>query len=229
MWPSNLTITNAWIHAVCKRLHLSIRCHPWIILIKCLWVSGRVWAWSLLYLSEISVYCRFRVHQNDAFHLQHVLYNIYTICRDHSHSVYAPSQWETALQCNAVSCWLGSYTECSLHLVALCFVVVIGFMWIQAVTLRYIIIPCQLTHCGLVTPYGDWDLGQHWLKIMACCLTAPSHYLNQCWITINMVQWHSYKGSFPRDTSVIDYENQLENYSSEIYFETPKGQRIKSA
>ena len=22
----------------------------------------------------------------------------------------------------------------------------------------------KLTHCGLVTPYGDWDLGQHWLR-----------------------------------------------------------------
>ena len=21
-----------------------------------------------------------------------------------------------------------------------------------------------LTHCGLVTPYGDTDLGQHWLR-----------------------------------------------------------------
>ena len=23
---------------------------------------------------------------------------------------------------------------------------------------------CTLTHCGLVTPYGDRDLGQHWLR-----------------------------------------------------------------
>ena len=27
--------------------------------------------------------------------------------------VYAPSQWEMALQCNAVSHWLGAYTGCS--------------------------------------------------------------------------------------------------------------------
>ena len=30
-------------------------------------------------------------------------------------SVYAHSQWETALQCNAVPHWLGAYTEESLH------------------------------------------------------------------------------------------------------------------
>ena len=29
-------------------------------------------------------------------------------------SVYAPSQWETALRCDAVSHWLGTYTEWSL-------------------------------------------------------------------------------------------------------------------
>ena len=27
---------------------------------------------------------------------------------------------------------------------------------------------------------------------LACWLTAPSHYLNQCWLIISEVQWHSY-------------------------------------
>ena len=26
--------------------------------------------------------------------------------------------------------------------------------------------------------------------VMACCLTAPSHYLNQCWVIITEVLWH---------------------------------------
>ena len=26
--------------------------------------------------------------------------------------------------------------------------------------------------------------------VMACCLTTPSHYLNQCWLIISKVQWH---------------------------------------
>ena len=29
-------------------------------------------------------------------------------------------------------------------------------------------------------------------QVMACCLTAPSHYLNQYWLIIIEVQWHSY-------------------------------------
>ena len=51
-----------------------------------------------------------------------------------------------------------------------------------------------LTHCGLVTPFGDMELGQHLLQVMACCLTAPSHYLNQCWLIITEALWHSSRG-----------------------------------
>ena len=35
-------------------------------------------------------------------------------CRDHF--VYAPSHWEMALQCNAISHWLGAYTEWSVNI-----------------------------------------------------------------------------------------------------------------
>ena len=54
----------------------------------------------------------------------------------------------------------------------------------------------QLTHWGLKTPYGDIDLGQRHQDL---CLTAPSHYLNQCWLIISEVKWHSYYRNFSRD------------------------------
>ena len=38
-------------------------------------------------------------------------------------------------------------------------------------------------------------------KVMAWCLTAPSHYLNQYWLIISKVLWHSSVGNFIRDTS----------------------------
>ena len=38
-------------------------------------------------------------------------------------------------------------------------------------------------------------------QVMACCLTASSHYLNQCWLIISKVLWHSSQGNFMRDTS----------------------------
>ena len=35
------------------------------------------------------------------------------------------------------------------------------------------------------------ESGSTLAQVMACCLTAPSHYLNQCWLIISGVQWHS--------------------------------------
>ena len=41
-------------------------------------------------------------------------------------------------------------------------------------------------------------------QVMACCLTAPSHHLDQCWLIIRKIQLHSSDGNFTRDTSVIN-------------------------
>ena len=49
----------------------------------------------------------------------------------------------------------------------------------------------KLTHWGLVTTYGAIDLGQHLAWVMACCLMAPSHYLNQCWLNIKNIKRHT--------------------------------------
>ena len=35
--------------------------------------------------------------------------------------------------------------------------------------------------------------GTRLAQVMACCLTAPRHYLNQCWFTISNVHWHSFE------------------------------------
>ena len=47
-------------------------------------------------------------------------------------------------------------------------------------------------------------------KVMTCCLTTPSHYLNQCWLTVSTDQWRLYKGNLTRDTPAINHENQLQ-------------------
>ena len=41
-------------------------------------------------------------------------------------------------------------------------------------------------------------------QVMACCLTAPTHYMNQCWLIISKIQLHSFDSNFTRDTSVIN-------------------------
>ena len=52
--------------------------------------------------------------------------------------------------------------------------------------------------------FSLWPCGAIWWQrsgsklapVMASCLTAASHYLNQCWIVISEPLWHSLAGNF---------------------------------
>ena len=48
-------------------------------------------------------------------------------------------------------------------------------------------------------------------QVMACCLTAPSHYLNQCWLMISEVLWHSPDNNFTENTDIYRW-NEFEIY-----------------
>ena len=56
-----------------------------------------------------------------------------------------------------------------------------------------------LTHCGLMKQYGH-RFGSILGQAMASCLTAPSHYLTQCWLIIKCVLWYSPMNNFIRNT-----------------------------
>ena len=43
-------------------------------------------------------------------------------------------------------------------------------------------------------------------QVMTCCLTAPNHYLKQCWLFISKDLWRSWDDSFSRDTSAINHQ-----------------------
>ena len=43
-----------------------------------------------------------------------------------------------------------------------------------------------LTHCGLVMPFGDIDLGQHW---MACCLTGRHQAITWTNVDLSLVRF----------------------------------------
>ena len=68
--------------------------------------------------------------------------------------------------------------------------------------------------------------GSTLVQVMACCLTAPSHYLNQCWLSISSVQWLSSNDNPTRDTSAINHYDPFENYISKISFKFPRGQWV---
>ena len=66
-------------------------------------------------------------------------------------------------------------------------------------------------------------------QVMACCLMAPSHYLNQSWLTISKVEWLSSEGNFIRNTSAINQLSlsHLEHYQSKISLKPHRGQWVK--
>ena len=63
-------------------------------------------------------------------------------------------------------------------------------------------------------------------RVMACCLTAPSHYLNQCWLIHSKGQSHSSGNHFTKGTSAIYHWNQFENHLTKFSFKSPRGQWV---
>ena len=63
-------------------------------------------------------------------------------------------------------------------------------------------------------------------QVMACCLMAPSHYLNQCWLIIGEVPWHSSQGIILRRWE--DTKNKIENCSFKMASRSPRGQWVNS-
>ena len=63
-------------------------------------------------------------------------------------------------------------------------------------------------------------------QVMACCLTAPSHYLNQGWLMISKVLWHSPDSNFTENTHDIYCWNEFEIYQFETVVKSPRGQWV---
>ena len=54
-------------------------------------------------------------------------------------------------------------------------------------------------------------------QVMTSCLTVPNHYLNQCWIIISTVLWHSAGGNFTRNVLLmlhLDLKMKLDTAAS---------------
>ena len=63
---------------------------------------------------------------------------------------------------------------------------------------------------------------------MACCLTALSHYLNQCWLMISVVSWHSPDSNFTENTWDIYRLNEFEIYWFETVVQSPGVQWVNN-
>ena len=64
------------------------------------------------------------------------------------------------------------------------------------------------------------------VQVMAWCLTAPSHYLNQCWLIIKCVLQHSRESNFPWNAHNINLQDDFESYIVKIPAVPPRGQWV---
>ena len=113
------------------------------------------------------------------------------------------------------------------------------YLWnvIKYSCLRYLLLALRHILCCRTFLFNSlWPNDSIWqhrsrstlAQVMACCLMAPSHYLNQCWLIFSKVKWHSVEGNLTRDSKPFNHWNKLENYLSKISFKSPRGQWVNS-
>ena len=61
-------------------------------------------------------------------------------------------------------------------------------------------------------------------QVMVCCLTAPNHYLNQCWFLINEALSHSSEINFAASAPATILYNEFQFHIFESITTPPRGQ-----
>ena len=108
----------------------------------------------------------------------------------------------------------------------LCFAVVISIILFAFVLLncQYILEPLNsLRPSDAIWRQWSWTT---LAQVMACCLTAPSHYLKQCWLIIRGVLWHTSESSFAGIVQGIDSGYEFEKDILKHIFKSPRGQWV---
>ena len=90
-------------------------------------------------------------------------------------------------------------------------------------------ISSALTHCALVKPYMAseilFNIGSG-NPVMACCLMAPSLYLNKCWQILSEVLLHSPQGNFTGNGQYIYPWYEFWNDQFKVRATSPRGQWV---
>ena len=76
------------------------------------------------------------------------------------------------------------------------------------------------SNCDFIGCYISWSA---LIQIMACCLMAPSHYLNQCRLITSEVLWHSTESHSAWNTEDICPWYEFENDYFKFTAKSPKG------
>ena len=80
----------------------------------------------------------------------------------------------------------------------------ISYLWEEEPSINWI---C-LTHWGQVTHICIGNLRHHWFRKWLVTCLATSHYLNQCWVIINLTLKKKLQWNFNQNTKLFVHENQ---------------------
>ena len=118
-------------------------------------------AWHIslfsLYISQINIY------------ILYIYTNVYLL--------YDPSYCLSILWCSS-----SLYSsQIQLNTIVICWICLLCLCSVQWSVIVW------LTHCGLVLPCDVVGLGSILDRVLACCPTAPSHYLIHCWFIFSKI------------------------------------------
>ena len=67
------------------------------------------------------------------------------------------------------------------------------------------------THWSRVTHICVSESGQHWFRKWLVAYSASTHYLNQCWFTVNWTLRNKLQPNFNRNSNIYLEDNAFEN------------------
>ena len=69
----------------------------------------------------------------------------------------------------------------------------------------------KLTHWGRATHICVTKVGYHWFRQWLVACSAPSHYLNKCWIIVNWTLVNIFQWNFNQNTTFFIDKNAFDN------------------
>ena len=109
-------------------------------------------------------------------------------------------------------------------------IVLLETSWIRGShkTISFILVTDPRMILMLIYLNSLWPSGAIWrqvfwstlAQVMASSLTTPIHYLNQCWLLISGVLWHSHESNFTAKVQATNLDNEFEDDLSAIYFKS---------
>ena len=91
-------------------------------------------------------------------------------------------------------------------------------------------VPVPWTVFQLISPIGPHicvsESGQHWFRWWRVAYSAPSHYLNQCWVIVTWTLRNKRRWNFNQNTKRFVHENASENVVFEMAAILSRGRRV---